>query len=125
MTQVIKLNLLEIEAILTNGDFDKLVSTIEHELLECKREVYSLKESLGKIELAKDVSALANSKGGYLLLGVHTVKNPLHRGDDITKVSRFGRNLCDLGQYRNVINEHVYPSLTRHLRPQSARAGVL
>lgn len=116
MTKITKLSPPQIEAILTSGDFESLVSTIEHDLLECKREVYLLRESLGRIELAKDISALANSKGGYLLLGVHTVQNPLHKGDEITKVSCFRRDLCDLDAYRKLINERVYPSLTRHLR---------
>lgn len=65
MKEVRKLSLAEIKAILNDGDFDGLVSTVEHESMECKGQVYALKEPLGRIELAKDVPSLANSNGGY------------------------------------------------------------
>ena len=79
MSQPTKLSLSQIEYILARGDFDGLMGTIEHGSLECKREIYVMREALGKVELAKDVSALANSSGRYILVGVHTEESQFHQ----------------------------------------------
>ena|SRR5216684_7576855 len=82
MTTVRKLTPEEIGNILQKGDFAELVATVEYESLECKNALYDLKLPVAKIELAKDVSALANAKGGHLLLRVSTKKNATHKGDE-------------------------------------------
>jgi predicted HTH transcriptional regulator len=55
---------------------------VEHVRFECKGGLYDTKTLKSKIELAKDISALANSSGGYLLIGPATKKNPFHEGDE-------------------------------------------
>ncbi len=61
-----ELNIKELESIIKNGDFSKLISESESEFFDCKRDVYDLKNNMAKYELAKDVSAFANAGGGYI-----------------------------------------------------------
>jgi predicted HTH transcriptional regulator len=95
MTTLRKPSLNEISEVLSSGHFDQLISSVEYKLLECKGAVYDLKNNFERVELAKDVSALANAKGGYLLMGL---ASPMHKGDEITRVSSFTQDLCDLNQ---------------------------
>jgi predicted HTH transcriptional regulator len=111
MTTLNTLTILEVAEILATGNFRRFLSTIEHEHVECKRSPYQLKEQIQKIELAKDVSALANASGGYLLLGMDTERSTTHRGDEITKLCCFEQNLVDLDQYRKILDELVYPAI--------------
>jgi predicted HTH transcriptional regulator len=69
MTTLRELTVEEVAGILSRGTFAELVSTVEHGQFECKNGLYDTKTVNGKIELAKDISALANSSGGYLLCG--------------------------------------------------------
>jgi len=50
----------EVRAILESGDFFPLVGRFEDQHIECKRQPYRLESEDQKLELAKDVSALAN-----------------------------------------------------------------
>ncbi len=127
MTTVRKLTPEEIGSILQKGDFAELVATVEYESLECKNALYDLKLPVAKIELAKDVSALANAKGGHLLLRVSTKKNATHKGDEITEVSCFAENLCDLDQYRKILQELIYPpirGLKLKWHPSASNASI-
>jgi hypothetical protein len=83
MTTLRELTVEEVTGILSRGTFAELISTVEHVQFECKNGLYDTKTVKSKIELAKDVSALANSSGGYLLIGPATRKNPLHQGDEV------------------------------------------
>lgn len=101
----------EIASILTAGDFNRLVGGLEDEHLECKSSPYNLTEEQGKMELAKDVSALGNSNGGIILIGVQTDREPQHQGDIIRHIGCFGQNLVDFDRYQKVLSEWVLPSL--------------
>ena len=101
----------EITRLLGRGAFDELLKCIEHQRLECKRDLYDLKTAFGKIELAKDVSALANTEGGYILIGVSTTKDQSRQLDEVTGFSCFERSLFDMDQYRKIIASFVYPSV--------------
>ncbi|NOT96228.1 MAG: ATP-binding protein, partial [Nitrospira sp.] len=67
-----KLSLEDVQQILESGEFDSLIGTQEDDHLECKGEPYQLDINHAKLEFAKDVSALANAKGGIILIGVRT-----------------------------------------------------
>lgn len=62
-------------SILTSGDFAKLEGVIEDTQIEFKATPYQLDQESAKHELAKDVSALANSHGGIILIGFRTNKD--------------------------------------------------
>ncbi len=101
----------EVVAILQSGDFTRLFGGLEDDHLECKSAPYNLDQECEKMELAKDVSALANTDGGIILLGVQTEQEPVHQGDIIRRVGCFSQDRIDFGQYRNVISDWVLPSI--------------
>lgn len=90
---------------------EDMLGWFEGEELECKREPYRLTHDDQKLELAKDVSGLANAGGGVLLIGMATVKDPAHGDDRISEVVPFPRNLFDAQQYHDTISAWTWPSL--------------
>ncbi len=102
----------EIEKVLAYGDFDHLIGVIEDERLECKSGPYTLENDHQKLELAKDVSALANSGGGIILIGAKTEKDPAHLGDEIKEIRPFVQALIDTERYQNVVGDWVFPPWT-------------
>lgn len=103
----------EVNAILASGEFDQLKGAREGELLECKGSPYRLDQEHQKLELAKDVSALANARGGIILIGVHTERDVSRPGfDEIKDVSPFESALTDPERYHNVLKEWIYPPLS-------------
>lgn len=101
----------EVLEILHSGEFDRLVGAIEDEHLECKAAPYQLAENRQKMELAKDVSALANAEGGIVLLGVETERDVLHHGDVVRRTRCFDRALVDIGQCEQVLGDWIYPEI--------------
>ena len=59
-------NLEEIQGILSSGSFEELQGTLENEFFEAKAEPWDLNSERGKLDLAKDVSSLANWRGGII-----------------------------------------------------------
>jgi hypothetical protein len=111
MSKLRELTVLDVEHILKTGTFTELISAVEHIQFECKSGIYDFKVVNNKIELAKDVSAMANSHGGYILIGPETKKNSFHHGDEIVSVSQFGSDLFEPDTYRNILNNMIYPPI--------------
>ena len=88
-----KLSIADIAAILESGDFSPLIGALEDEHLECKSAPYQLDQERGKMELAKDVSALANADGGFILIGVTTEIEPTSNGEVIRRISCSSKHL--------------------------------
>jgi hypothetical protein len=106
------LSKVEIEAILVSGDFAPLKGTHESETLECKAAPYQLDHEHQKLELAKDISALANAKGGIILVGINTERDVSRPGfDEIKDFSPFENVLVDPERYHSVLKDWIYPSL--------------
>lgn len=101
----------EIAEILRSGDFSRLIGGIEHDHLECESAPYNLNEDRDKMELAKDVSALANADGGIVLIGIQTEREPLHQGDIIRRVGCFPQNRINFSQHQSVLGDWVLPSI--------------
>jgi hypothetical protein len=105
------LTISEVEGILRTGGFDQLLGTIEDEQVEFKVEPYQLNADLGRMELAKDVSALANRRGGVIVIGVRTERNPTIQAEEAADIRAFRQALIDLDQYRNVLKDWVIPPI--------------
>lgn len=104
------LDIKELESIINNGDFHKLVGKVETEFFDCKKEGYNLENESSKYELAKDVSSFANAnKGGFILIGIKTRKSEKHFYDEIRSLHPFEQNLYDPHQYKSVIESWIYP----------------
>jgi len=105
------LSLDEVREILDSGNFDGLIGVVEDEKIECKAELYQLKENHQKQELAKDVAGLANAGGGVILIGARTKRDPEHFGDEIKEIRSFEQNLINTSQYQDILRMWIYPSL--------------
>jgi predicted HTH transcriptional regulator len=112
MTTLREVTVEEVTGILSRGTFAELISTVEHVQFECKNGLYDTKTGKGKIELAKDIAALANSSGGYLLIGPATKKNPLHQGDEVISISEFASSVFHPDTYRDILSAFIYPPIT-------------
>jgi len=100
----------QILGILERGSFDELVGTTEDLYVEAKGEPYRLSSGdLQKQELAKDVSALANSGGGIILLGFRTKQDQLSSIEEVECCRSFPPSLFDPIQYRNVLQDWIHP----------------
>jgi hypothetical protein len=121
------LSVSEVDAILSSGRFDNLLGCVEDSHLECKAAPYQLDQDRQKMELAKDISALANTDGGNLLIGVQTERNPDYFGDEIRRIGPFKQNLVDTGQYLDVLGEWLYPQIrgiTAKWHPSASNDGT-
>lgn len=102
----------EVSGILASGDFDRLKGALEGDILECKTAPYQLDQEHQKLELAKDVSALANAKEGIILLGIRTERDVSRPGfDEIKEVRPFETGLVNSERYHNVLKGWIYPIL--------------
>jgi hypothetical protein len=86
-----------------------IVGCPESDWFEAKREPYLLNEVLGQLELAKDVSAFANSGGGILVIGLKTTSQ---RGIDVVEaVTPVDATLVNARTYRSALRVRLYPRL--------------
>jgi len=100
-----------ITRIIESGKFDRLIDMPEGPVLEVKGTPYDLDKAADRYELAKDVSSLANSQGGYLLLGLRTRRAPDAAIDVIEALAPIPEAAFPVGQYEGVIRSHVYPEI--------------
>jgi hypothetical protein len=114
----------QILEVLQGGRLDQLIGLVEDSQLEAKGQPYFLQSGSGvntqqnpmpievqKRELAKDVSSLANSAGGIILLGCETSRDSLTAQDKISSCRPFERGLVDLDQYRKVLEDWITPPI--------------
>lgn len=109
------INIKGLELIINSGDFDSLIGESESEFFDCKREAYDLKIDAAKYELAKDVSAFANTGGGYILIGIETKKSEKTFYDEITAIHSLKENICNPIQYIDIISDWIYPPKLRDI----------
>lgn len=100
----------ELKRIVDSGEFDRLVGQIENNFFDCKGSPYRFDNEKGKHELAKDVSSFANSRGGFIFVGIETDKNPAHLRDEVKRIRPFEQSLINTQQYIDLIKEWVYPN---------------
>ena len=80
---------------LFEGDFDSILGAVESSWLEAKGGPYILQNDRQKLELAKDVTALANSNGGIILIGFETVRDLNAAGERVGVVKTFPLSMLD------------------------------
>jgi predicted HTH transcriptional regulator len=94
--------------ILKARNFQELVGIAESLCLDCKSEPYRLVDEKGRHELAKDVSAFANSDGGVLLIGLKTRKESTNKMDVIDKVRVFDKCHFDPFNINLIIESWIF-----------------
>lgn len=123
------LTLVEIKEILESGCFETFIGGVEDRLFECKREPYFLDDDKRNRELAKDVSAFANARGGTILLGIETRSDPVFHADEIISVIRsFSRDRLEINRYHQVLRDWLYPTPDVEIKwfqsQQNAGSGI-
>jgi hypothetical protein len=93
-------------------NFDALIGIAESVWLEAKETPYPLDTPKQKLELAKDVSALANSGGGIIVIGFDTSRNLLTSGEYISRVCPFPLTLLNVDRYKQILGDLVHPPPT-------------
>ena len=96
---------------LESGNFDGLIGLPECRWLEAKESPYVLDPLKKRLELAKDVSAMANSGGGIIVIGFDTTRHPLTAGEHISRACPFPLDLINCDQYKKILGSSVYPPL--------------
>lgn len=64
-----------------------------------------------QLELAKDVSCLANSRGGLILFGAKTNRNELNGDDEVASIDPFPSKMFDPTRIDSIIRQYVYPAI--------------
>ncbi len=108
--------------------FAELIGETESAVLEAKGQPYQLGTDEGKFELAKDVAALANGEGGFLLIGLRTAADTTTSADKIQELRPFPEALFDVTQYRQILDTWVYPTMdnldVRWIATDTPQAGI-
>ncbi len=105
------LDLQKLKDIVSQKDFNQLIGKIENIYFDCKAIPDDLSTDEGKIELAKDVAALANKNGGFLFIGVNAPKRDTHPGDEIVGLNPQRQNAMDIRRCKDIVNSWVYPRI--------------
>jgi len=101
----------DVEEALASGDFSKFKGKFENEILDIKIAPYDFISSKEEKELCKDVSSFANSKGGFIVIGVaeSSLENLPHKiigevvGVDIKKI--------DAQKYTQILHNNIVPKI--------------
>ena len=93
------------------GAQNEILGTPESAWVEFKSKPYRLNEEWAKIELVKDVTAMANGANGTIVLGVATEKHPTSQQDIADTLRPIPVDKVSVPQIRAVIQEWVYPRL--------------
>jgi hypothetical protein len=96
-------------AALARGSFDDLIGTQEADWLEFKLTGYQVDRPRWKWALARDVAALANSRGGCLVLGVETRRESDEITDTAVAVRPIRRSTVDPQKYLDTVHGLFYP----------------
>lgn len=86
-----------------------LIGCPETHWFEAKSEPYQLDGAFARLELAKDVSALANSGGGVLVVGLAT--RTVDGVDTVLRVRPVPGHLVLVARYRSALRAALYPRL--------------
>ncbi len=105
-------NLEIIKLILSERDFSKFVGLKEDLYFEVKsKNEYKLDLPANRYELAKDVTAFANSNGGHLIVGMYTERLLDENTDKVNKLDLFAKDLEYLEKLRGIIKEYTHPKI--------------
>jgi hypothetical protein len=92
------------------GDFTALVGLVESHWLDAKETPYILDTQKQKLELAKDVTAIANASGGIIVIGYDCEKEPTTSGERICEVKEFPLKLVDPDKWNQILADLVHPA---------------
>lgn len=102
-----------IDKIKSGNTPDLLIGLKENEYFEAKNsESYDLTNNeKSRIELAKDVSAFANSQGGFLVLGLNQKQVLEEQTDVVESLDLIDKSKFNSFQYQGIIKDYIYPNI--------------
>lgn len=113
----------EVLSQLAARDFASLIGLPESVWLDAKETPYMLDTPKQKLELAKDVSSLANAEGGIIVIGFDTERKPETAGEYISEVCPFPLSLVDPDRYMKILAALIYPP-PHEVRIQTFENGI-
>jgi hypothetical protein len=94
---------------LRSDDLDAVIGLRECAWLDGKEKPYKLGHPAQDAELAKDAAALANARGGLLLIGYDTARRA---GREIlTRLASVPGDSVNVEQYRMILRARIYPDI--------------
>lgn len=91
------------------ADETRLIGIEENQELEFKERAHDLGSDRGKLEFAKDISAMANGGGGVILYGVRTARDPAIGRDVSDRVTPLLEGEVNVAQLESVARDWIYP----------------
>jgi predicted HTH transcriptional regulator len=102
----------EIAKIIKEKDFSRLIGLKENLWFEAKgKEPYQLDLPGGRYELAKDVSAFANSEGGHIVIGLTHKRLENEMAEEIIGLELILKAEFDIDKYKGLIKHYIYPEI--------------
>ena len=101
----------DVRGVLGRGALSEFIGWPEGPYFEAKSEPYDLDSSSGRYELAKDISAFANTGGGCLVIGLATVRAEGREIDVVGSLSLIAPDAVEKNRYVGVLREYVYPKI--------------
>lgn len=85
---------------LARNDTSQLIGAVETEQVDFKLGPYVLTENYQKWELAKDVAAFANRRGGVIVVGIRAERGVNEIVETAREIRPIRKAVIDLPQYR-------------------------
>jgi len=100
---------VELVEVLARGEFGTIIGTAENASIEFKSTAYSLGSHRSGRDLIADVASFANGRGGIILVGVKTARDPANQQDTATSVRGVDRGAVDINAYGQFLLSHIHP----------------
>jgi|SRR6266852_4953852 len=97
-----------VDALATNNA-NRLIGTDESDQVDFKLAPYMLTENHQKWELAKDVAAFGNERGGVIVVGIEAQRDMNQIVETAIAVRPVRKAIVDLQQHRSIIDSWIYP----------------
>lgn len=91
--------------------FETIRDTPESGWIDFKHAPYYLEQQNRKLELAKDVSAFANARGGVIVIGIKTRRLETEKIEVAHELTPVRNDTVDCGRIRDVVRQYVYPPI--------------
>ena len=100
----------EIVKLIDEARFSELIGEPESNFLDAKSQPYQFESGNdAKREFAKDVSAFANSRGGFILVGLATERSSVRATEQISELRAIPQGIFDPDQHLKILSEWLYP----------------
>ena len=91
------------------GGFEDLVGALENEFFEAKSEPWDLETERGQLSMAKDISSLANLRGGVIVIGAIAHEAETYQRNEVQEIHPLPISLTPSDRYQHLLQEWVYP----------------